>query len=44
VIGGEGVGAARRAELLAGNIIVPTEPPPAAARPPSRARSSQDGR
>ena len=44
VIGGEGVGAARRAELLAGNIIVPTEPPPAAARPPSRARSPQDGR
>ena len=37
----EGAGAARRAELLAGNIVVPAEPAPAAR--PARPRTSQGG-
>jgi serine/threonine protein phosphatase PrpC len=40
----EGAGAARRAELLAGNVIVPAEAAPAAARPAARPRANQGGR
>jgi hypothetical protein len=40
----EGVGAARRADLLAGNVVVPAPAPPATARPAPRARGSQGGR
>ena len=40
----EGVGAARRAELLAGNIVIPPEAVPAPVRPAPRARGSQGGR
>jgi hypothetical protein len=40
----DGPGAARKAELLAGNIVAPIEPVPAAARPPQRPRPSQGGR
>jgi serine/threonine protein phosphatase PrpC len=39
----DGVGAARRAELLAGNVVVPPEAPAAPARAP-RGRGSQGGR
>ena len=40
----EGAGAARRTELLAGNIVVAAEPPPAVPRPAARGRSSQGNR
>jgi serine/threonine protein phosphatase PrpC len=40
----EGVAAARRAELLAGNLVVPTERTPAAGRATSRTRSPEGGR
>jgi serine/threonine protein phosphatase PrpC len=39
-----GVPAAGRAELLAGNIVVPAERPPAAARPAPRTRTPEGGR
>ncbi|HET7699105.1 MAG TPA: protein phosphatase 2C domain-containing protein [Vicinamibacterales bacterium] len=37
----EGIGAARRAELLAGNILVPAEAAPPPVRPAPRARGAQ---
>lgn len=40
----DGVSPARRAELLAGNIVVPAERPPAAGRDLSRSRASEGGR
>jgi len=39
-----GVPAARRAELLAGNIVVPSERPAAAPRPAPRTRAPEGGR
>lgn len=39
----DGAGAARRSELLAGNIVVAADPPPPAARPSARPRASRSG-
>jgi len=40
----DGVGPARRAELLAGNLVIPPDPAPAPARPAPRTRASSGGR